>query len=142
MRRLIYAVIDTNVVVSALLKPESVPGKVLAHALAGTLIPVLSAGIEGEYSEVLSRKKFGFDASLVARVLSALESSAVFRPPTGIPEELNRVPDPKDIEFYAVTLSAREEWDTSLVTGDARHFPQEPFVVSPRQMLDMLESRE
>ncbi len=142
MRRTVYAVIDTNVVVSALLKPESVPGRVLAHALAGTIVPVLSAGIEDEYAEVLSRRKFGFDAGLVARVLSALESSATFRSPAGTAEELSRVPDPKDVEFYAVTLSAREEWDASLVTGNARHFPQEPFVVSPRQMLDILESRE
>lgn len=142
MRRTVYAVIDTNVVVSALLKPESVPGRVLAHALAGSIVPVLSAGIEDEYAEVLSRRKFGFDAGLVARVLSALESSAAFRSPAGTAEELSRVPDPKDVEFYAVTLSAREEWDASLVTGNAKHFPQEPFVVSPRQMLDILESRE
>lgn len=142
MRSAIYAVIDTNVVVSALLKPESIPGRVLAHALAGTLVPVLSAGIEDEYAEVLSRRKFGFDAGLVARVISALESSAAFRSPAGTPEELSRVPDPKDIEFYAVTLSAREEWDARLVTGNARHFPQEPFVVSPRQMLDILEPQE
>ena len=114
----------------------------LAHALTGALVPVLSAGIEDEYAEVLSRRKFRFDPGLVARVLSALESSAVFRLPTGTPEELGRVPDPKDVEFYAVTLSAREEWDANLVTGNARHFPQEPFVVSPRQMLDLLESRE
>ncbi|MBR3224408.1 MAG: PIN domain-containing protein [Atopobiaceae bacterium] len=114
----------------------------LAHALTGTLVPVMGAGIEDEYAEVLSRKKFGFDAGLVARVLSALESSAAFRPPSGTPKELSRVPDPKDVEFYAVTLSAREERDASLVTGYAKHFLQEPFAVSPRQMLDVLESRE
>lgn len=114
------------------------PGRVLA----GTLVPVLSSGIEEEYTEVLSRRKFKFDAGLVARVLSALESSAVFRMPAADPDELARVPDPKDVEFYAVTLSAREEWDASLVTGNVRHFPREPFVVSPRQMLDVLEPQE
>ena len=103
---------------------------------------MLSAGIEDEYAEVLSRRKFGFDAGLVARVLSALESSATFRSPAGTAEELSRVPDPKDVEFYAVTLSARGEWDARLVTGNAKHFPHEPFVVSPRQMLGILESRE
>lgn len=142
MRDVIYAVIDTNVVVSALLKPDSVPGAVLAHALRGALTPVLSMGIKEEYAEVLARRKFRFDSELVARVLSALEASAVFRLPCTDTDELAAVPDSKDVEFYAVTLSAREEWDASLVTGNAKHFPQRPFVVTPRQMLDLLESRE
>lgn len=92
MCRTACAVIDTNVVASALLKSESVPGRVLAHALTGMIVPVLSAGIEGEYAEVLSRGTLGFDAGLVARVLSVLESSAAFRSPAGTSEELGRVP--------------------------------------------------
>ena len=78
MVRTVYAVIETSVVVSAPLKPESIPGKVLAHALTGTLVPVMSAGIEDEYAGVLSRKKFGFDAGLAARVLSASHVSMTY----------------------------------------------------------------
>lgn len=139
MRKDIYAVLDTNVVVSALLKPDSVPGRVLAYALKGTITPVLSAGIEQEYAEVLARKKFHFDQDLVARVLAALKSVAIFRPPSESAESFEAVPDPKDIEFYAVTLSARDEWETHLVTGNAKHFPAAHFVISPRQMLDLVE---
>ena len=56
----IYAVIDTNVVVSALLRWDSVPGAVLEQALAGSIIPILSNEILAEYEEVLRRKKFPF----------------------------------------------------------------------------------
>ena len=47
------AVIDTNVLVSALLKWDSVPGAVLEQSLVGSLIPVLSGPIPSEYIEVL-----------------------------------------------------------------------------------------
>ena len=56
----LYAVIDTNVLVSALLRWDSVPGAVLEQALVGSIVPVLSDEIMDEYEEVLRRKKFPF----------------------------------------------------------------------------------
>ena len=53
-----YAVIDTNVLVSAMLKWESVPGSVLALTFDGPITPLLSKDIVAEYREVLSRPKF------------------------------------------------------------------------------------
>lgn len=52
----IFAVIDTNVLVSALLRWDSVPGAVLEQALVGSIVPILSDEIMGEYEEVLRRK--------------------------------------------------------------------------------------
>lgn len=52
----LYAVIDTNVVVSALLRWDSVPGAVLEQALVGSIVPLLSDEIMAEYEEVLRRK--------------------------------------------------------------------------------------
>ncbi len=60
-----YAVLDTNVLVSALLKTESVPGRVLAEALMGDIIPILNDGIIAEYEDVLKRPKFRFDKRAV-----------------------------------------------------------------------------
>jgi putative PIN family toxin of toxin-antitoxin system len=142
MHKPLYAVIDTNVVVSALLKPDSVPGQVFMRALTGEITPVLSIGIREEYVEVLARKKFKFDQELVGRVLAAFEEKAVYRSPAHNPDALALVPDPKDVEIYAVTLSAREEWEARLVTGNTKHFPQTAFVVTPRQMLDLLEEQQ
>lgn len=55
-----YAVIDTNVLVSALLKWNSVPGCVLEHAFTGNIIPLLNEQVLKEYIDVLKRPKFHF----------------------------------------------------------------------------------
>ena len=52
-----YAVIDTNVLVSAMLKWESVPGSVLVLAFDGPITPILNEEILAEYREVLRRPK-------------------------------------------------------------------------------------
>ncbi|MBR2834787.1 MAG: PIN domain-containing protein [Coriobacteriales bacterium] len=53
-----YAAIDTNVLVSAMLKHQSVPGNILDLAFEGPIIPVLNSAIENEYREVLLRPNF------------------------------------------------------------------------------------
>lgn len=52
-----YAVIDTNVLVSAVLKEGSAPWQVVKEALDGCITPLLNGDILSEYSEVLLRKK-------------------------------------------------------------------------------------
>ncbi len=47
-------------------------------------------------------------------------------------------PDPKDRVFYEVVMEGRKSEDAYLVTGNIRHFPEKPFVVTPRQMLDII----
>ena len=135
-----YAVIDTNVLVSALLNPDSVPGKVLSEALVGRLIPIASRAIEREYREVLARKKFPFSPAKVREVLSGLAKRAIHMEPQDLASAAAEVSDPKDAPFYAVTLDARKTLDARLVTGNTKHFPNTPCVVTPREMLDMLHA--
>ena len=56
----IFCVVDTNVIVSALLKRTSTPGKVVQYILAGIAVPVFSKEIISEYKEVVSRKNLTF----------------------------------------------------------------------------------
>ena len=49
------------------------------------------------------------------------------------------MPDAKDTVFYEVVMEGRKFADSYLVTGNLRHFPQRPFVVDPREMLDIME---
>ena len=135
----LYAVLDTNVVVSAAMRADSVPGKVVRAALEGRIVPVYSDEILDEYADVLSRDKFGFPRTLVDRLTGGIETVGTSRAPLDVQEEM---PDPDDVVFYAVTLSAREEWDARLVTGNTKHFPVQLFVVTPREMLEILEERE
>ena len=130
-----YAVIDTNVLVSALLKWDSVPGNVLHFTITGVVTPVLNEDILREYREVLLRKKFHFPESIVDAILDNLAAQAVF-----INEEKLDVnlPDPKDVVFYEVVMEERKNQDAFLVTGNLKHFPVERFIVTPRQFLDIL----
>lgn len=133
----LYAVIDTNVLVSALLRWDSVPGAVLEQALIGSIVPLLSDEIMAEYEEVLRRKKFPFKEQDILTVTEGIRMRGVFLDPEKVEENL---PDTKDVIFYAVTMEARKESDAYLVTGNIKHFPLKHYVVTPREMLTILEN--
>lgn len=135
-----YAVLDTNVLVSAMLKSGSVPDKIAAEALYGDIIPVLNDEILAEYEDVLRRPRFKFDERAVRVFLDELKRRAVYLDAGPIDEVL---PDPKDVVFYAVLMEKRKEEEAYLVTGNLKHFPIRTYIVTPREMLDILsEGRE
>ena len=131
-----YAVLDTNVLVSAMLKAGSVPGQVIAEAMGGDIIPVVNDAILAEYEDVLNRAKFRFNKRAVKVFLDELRKRAVYAE-EGIIEEI--IPDPKDVVFYAVLMEQRKEEEASLVTGNLKHFPMRTYIVTPREMLDILQ---
>lgn len=131
----IYAVIDTNVVVSAMLNHASVPGNVLEFAFDGLITPLLNDAIVDEYRSVLSREKFHLTEEIVSNVIEALEEQGEYVDA----EKLDILfSDPKDIVFYEVTMTKRKDAPAYLVTGNTKHFPTEPYVVTPREMLDII----
>lgn len=132
-----YAVIDTNVLVSAMLKWNSVPGNVMELVFDGPIVPVYNAEILKEYREVLSRPKFRFTKEIVDDVLESIESKGI-----SIEAEMLDIvlPDPKDRVFYEVVLEERKTEEAFLVTGNIKHFPVETFIVTPRKMLDIIFS--
>ena len=131
-----YAVIDTNVIVSALLKWNSVPGVVLQAVFNGFVIPVYNDEILNDYRNVLNRPKFGFSSELISETISQIESLGVME--NALETVAEAMPDPKDIVFYSIALSHGKTAETHLVTGNVKHFPANPIVVTPRQMLDIL----
>ena len=48
------------------------------------------------------------------------------------------MPDPKDRVFYEVVKEQRKSDNAYLTTGNIKHFPQKPFIVTPRQLLDII----
>ena len=132
-----YAVIDTNVLVSAMLKFQSVPGQVANEALLGKIIPLLCDEIVAEYREVLARPKFKFDQKVVDVFIDGIIDRGIFVDAVPV-EEI--IPDPKDIVFYEVAMGGRKEYDDAyLVTGNLKHFPVKSFVVTPKEMLDIMQ---
>ena len=47
--------------------------------------------------------------------------------------------DTEDVVFYEVVMEKRKTDEAWLVTGNIKHFPKEPFIVTPREMLDIIE---
>lgn len=134
-----YVVVDTNVLVSALLskQDDAATVQVLSKVISGEIIPVYSNLVTKEYREVLARKKFGFSADLVEYLISAIEKYGLLLDPS--PSGIS-LPDMKDLPFYEVVLEKRDN-ETYLVTGNIKHFPKEPFIVTPRELLDILKDK-
>ena len=130
-----YTVIDTNVLVSATIKWQSIPGTVVELAMKGSIIPLLNHEIVNEYQAVLSRPKFGLSDDIVNDIVAGMQKHGLYVDEESLDIAL---PDPKDRVFYEVVMEERKERDAYLVTGNIKHFPSEPFVVTPRQMVDII----
>lgn len=130
-----YAVIDTNVIVSAMLKWDSVPGNIMELVFSGTIIPLLNGHIMNEYREVLNRPKFHLTENIIRNIIDEINRRGLYFDGEKIDIDL---PDPKDKVFYEVVMEVRKAEDAYLVTGNIKHFPVKPYVVTPRQMMDII----
>lgn len=131
-----YAVIDTNVIVSAIISKhlESNPAKIIRAIVQERIIPLFNDEILDEYREVLPRAKFHLTPTQIDTVLKAVITDGLNLDRT--PAEGIDFPDPKDIVFYEIALSKE---DSYLVTGNIKHFPIKPFVVTPAEMVKIME---
>lgn len=131
---MIYAVIDTNVIVSAYITKnlQAATSKVWAAVLQGIIIPVYSDEIIDEYTDVLHRKKFDIPEHLIKWAIDRILMNGIRgeRVPSA-----EKFPDPKDIVFYEVAMSKE---DAYLVTGNKKHFPDNPIVVTPAEMVEIM----
>ena len=123
---MIYAVIDTNVLVSALLtKSENAPtAMVLKSVMNGHVTPLLNKEICAEYLDVLSRSKFHFTPSLVKQQLEAIEKRAVY---AGRVKSKEVFPDADDVVFYEEdTFDDCVYFKTAESEGTVYHPTQKP----------------
>lgn len=132
------AVLDTNVLVSALLSPGGVCAAALARFAQGAFDIVLSPSILAEYEVVLQRERFGFDPQLVEELLRELNAVAEFVPTPAVPGDL---PHEDDRPFIESAVSAAAD---CIVTGNKRHFPANfchgVRVLSPAEFLKLLDA--
>lgn len=111
-------VLDTNVVVSAALKPEGLQRTVLLLALAKPARLYLSTPVFEEYRAVLARHELHIRKGLQQRFLRLIEKNGHFVQPT---RRLQVTTDPHDNIFVECADVARADF---LVTGNVRHFPR------------------
>ncbi len=134
---MIYAVIDTNVFVAALLTKnnDSATVKVFEAIADGLITPLYHKDILREYEEVLNRPKFKFSEKMINAVLNMIVKYGVevFPKPTG-----EILIDMDDLIFYEVAMEKRED-DSYLVTENQKHYPVRDFIVTPAEMIQILE---
>lgn len=130
-------VIDTNVLISALLSKHSDAAtvQVLNAVFDGTIIPVFNDEILAEYDNVLHCPKFKFPDANIQLLLDTIKTYGVFAEQL-ITNEI--LPDPKDLVFYEVVMAKQDE-NAYLVTGNSKHFPKKPFIVTPNELLDIMK---
>lgn len=129
-------VIDTNVLVSALLSrnPDASTVQVFKALLSDKITPVYNDEILAEYSDVLRRKKFNFPESTIQSTIKYFKKYGIYSDRLSTGEDL---PDPKDLVFYEVCMAKRDK-DSMLVTGNMKHFPVKPFIVTPNELMDII----
>ncbi|MDR0822720.1 MAG: putative toxin-antitoxin system toxin component, PIN family [Endomicrobium sp.] len=120
-------VIDTNIIVSALLNPNGAPAKVLNRVLGGFDKIQYDNRILLEYKEVLLRDKFAFDKDLINILLDFIidEGDFIVSQPQN-----HKFVDESDKKFYEVFITSKADF---LITGNKKHFPLDKKVISPKE---------
>jgi uncharacterized protein len=113
----VETVIDTNVLVSGLLRAEGPAGEIIDCIFRNVITPVFDDRILYEYRDVLVRPKFSFPPLVVEDLLSAI--TTVGRPVIAVHTHV-RLPDEKDRCFYECALSTSTKL---IITGNKKHFP-------------------
>ena len=129
---MIYAVIDTNVLVSALIthNSEAATAKIVKLLMEEIFVPLYDSSIIDEYQDVLHRAKFKLMPGVADALISYIIEHGI---ETSRSDFLDEMPDEDDRVFYEVALSNE---DSFLVTGNLKHYPQTPQVITPADFVE------
>ena len=135
---MIKIVIDTNVIISAVLNPNGIPAKIMEHVFSGEFEPIITHAIIDEYSSVLNYKKFGFSEKVVLQMLNFFNQFLLALPPATLSV---KCADPDDIKFLAAAIAGKANF---LITGNRKHFPKKIsnlIIITPRDMLELIKKK-
>ena len=124
-------VVDTNVIVSALISTSGTPAKILSLILNGTIKILYDNRIIFEYYDVLSRDEFGFSKEIVNDLISYIKHDGEFVNSEFIKRKFF---DETDKKFYEVYKTGGAEY---LITGNIKHFPKEDSIVTPKDFVQV-----
>ena len=125
---MLKVVLDTNVLVSALWTPAGNASAIINLILSEKIVPCFDQRIINEYRTVLSRKRLAFPEGKVNELLMEITNRglSVVVLPSAI-----AMTDETDRKFYDTAKFC----DAYLITGNARHYPEDPLVISPARFL-------
>jgi putative PIN family toxin of toxin-antitoxin system len=128
-------VIDTNVIVSALMNANGTPAKIMALILNGKVKILYDNRIIFEYIDVLSRKDFGFDIEIINDIIDYIRTEGEF-----VNSEYMNIEfiDETDKKFYEVHKFGEAQY---LITGNTKHFPKEDSIIIPKNFLEIFDKK-
>jgi putative PIN family toxin of toxin-antitoxin system len=124
-------VLDTNVIVSALINPHGTPAVIINLLLNGTITLLYDNRILDEYRRVLYREKFGFTREMIEPLLEFIRFEGEFVPAEPVPGDFT---DEDDRKFLEVAKSGGAHL---LVTGNRQHFPGDSIICSPGELVSL-----
>jgi len=126
---------DTNIVVSAFINPNGKPAKILRMVLSRKMELCHNSAILSEYEGVMLRQKFKekIDSGNVRQFIDHIRSLGISFSP--LPSR-TILTDEADQIFYDTAVGS----GSILISGNLKHFPKKPFIVSPADFLERLES--
>lgn len=134
---MIRVVVDTNIVVWALLQPLGPPAQVFFLNINGSIQLCISGNVYAEYEEVIRRPRLRRDESVIAATLHTIREKALWVRPT---ESIRACTDPDDDIFLECAQAARAAY---LVTGNIKDFPAswlDTKIVTARSFLEILSA--
>jgi putative PIN family toxin of toxin-antitoxin system len=119
-------VLDTNIIISAAISDKGNPFAIINLVSEGKLTMYFNAAILDEYADVLSRDKFNLSVTKQKAVIDKIKEIGPMIEPnvSTIP-----LPDESDRKFYDAAKAA----NAYLITGNAKHYHEEPHILSPAQ---------
>jgi putative PIN family toxin of toxin-antitoxin system len=124
-------VVDTNVIVSALLNVNGIPAQILTLVLNGKLKISYDNRILFEYMDVLTRKEFGFDRETIDSLINCFKDYGDYVFAESIKKQFV---DEAVKKFYEVHKSGMAQY---LITGNKRHFPKEETIITPKDFMEI-----
>jgi putative PIN family toxin of toxin-antitoxin system len=128
-------VLETNILVSAALKPDGLQRTVLVLAMTRPARLYVTKAILAEYREVLARPEFKIRRGLRQQLLQLIKNHAQFVDPA---RTLQVAKDPDDNKFLECADAARADY---LITGNQRHFPKfwkQTKIITPREFISIV----
>ena len=132
---MLNAVIDTNILVSGLLAAQGNPAQIVNSFRDRKFNLIYSSEILEEYRDVLHRAKLGLDSRSVEVLLDEVRRIG-----------LSVISDVSDIHLIdeddRIFLDTAKSSGALLVTGNIKHYPNEPFITTPAAFVKMLHHAE
>lgn len=141
MRIKAFVVIDTNVLVSAMYSNASPPTAILEMIESGNIIPIFDKRMLKEYYNVFKYDKFKniiTDEMLRNTIYTIVNNGICIN---DVKETKTQMKDLYDIPFFEVKESS-QEFESMLVTGNIKHFPKDNCIVTPKELVVILQQME